>query len=306
MQRLSPFLLLVMACSSSAPSSGPAPSDAGVADRTPPAPIAVDDALLAARPYTLAVPKSYDAQKPTALLVALHGYGPGDDGAALESYFKLGPLAEQKGILYTHPDGLKDKNGDRFWNGTDACCDFTKVGSDDVAYLRSVIGDVARKYNLDRSRVYVVGLSAGGVMAHRLACDAADVVSAIVSVSGTTWADASRCVPSGDVSVAEIHGTKDETVRYTGGVSDGAQYPSAADTVAHWAALSGCPGDPVTEARLDLETSLAGQETRVDRYDGCARGAVELWTVEGGKHAPRLGVGFAAAVFDFLEAHPKR
>lgn len=306
MRCLSSFLLLALACSSSPPTGGPAPSDAGVADRTAPAPIAVDDALLAARPYTLAVPKSYDAQKPTALLVALHGYGPGDDGAALESYFKLGALAEQKGILYTHPDGLKDKNGDRFWNGTDACCDFTKVGSDDVAYLRSVVGDVGRKYNLDRSRVYVVGLSAGGVMAHRLACDAADVVSAIVSVSGTTWDDASKCVPKGDVSVAEVHGTKDETVQYAGGVSAGAKYPSAADTVAHWAALAGCTGDLATEARLDLESSLAGEETRVDRYGSCARGAVELWTVEGGKHAPRLGAGFAGAVFDFLEAHPKR
>jgi polyhydroxybutyrate depolymerase len=307
MRRLALVLPLFFACSSS-PSASEPPKDAGGADRDrpAPAPIPVDESLLAARPYSLAVPKSYDASKPTALLLALHGYGPGDDGEALEKYFKLGTLAEQKGILYTHPDGMKDKNGDRFWNGTDACCDFTKVGTDDVAYLRTVVGDVARKYNLDRTRVYVVGLSAGGVMAHRLACDAADVVSAIVSVSGTTWADPGKCVPQGEVSVAEIHGTKDETVQYAGGVSEGAKYPSAADTVAQWARLNQCKGELATEGRLDLESGLAGEETRVDRYGTCARGAVELWSVEGGKHAPKLGPGFAGAVFDFLEAHPKR
>lgn len=300
------------ASSSGAPSTA---SDAGMAsdggggdaevDASFP-PLPVDEALLAARPYDMIVPPSYNEKTPAPLLIGLHGYGDGDDGAAFEKYFKLAGIAAENSVLYTHPDGIKDKAGDRTWNGTDACCDFTKVGTDDVAYLRTLVGDAVRKYNVDRRRIYVVGLSAGGVMAHRLACDAADVFAAMLSVSGTTWKDAAKCVPKGNVSIAEVHGDKDTTVQYTGGVSEGATYPSAAEGVAMWATLNDCSGDLVSGTRLDMDTALAGDETRREAYEGCKRGAVELWTVESGPHAPHVGNDFTAAVWAFLATHPKR
>lgn len=311
-----PFLALsfaaATACSSATTANG---VDAGAANDSGTiadvgrdgyfAPILVDEALLTARPYEMIVPPSYDAKVAAPLLIGLHGYGDGDDGAAFEKYFQLAPIAAANGALYTHPDGIIDKNGDRTWNGTDACCDFTNVGTDDVAYLKTVVGDAVRKYNVDRRRIYVVGLSAGGVMAHRLACDAADVFAAVLSVSGTTWKDASKCVPTGDISIAEVHGEKDTTVKYGGGVSEGATYPSAPETASIWATLNGCTGDLTNVGRLDIDTQLAADETRRDAYEGCKRGAVELWTVEKGPHAPHVGNGFQAAVWDFLAKHPK-
>lgn len=305
--------LFCVACASSAAQpladagsvTDAAVSDASADTATVFAPIAVDEALIAARPFDVIVPPSYDAKSSAPLLIGLHGYGDGDDGTAFENYFMLGPVAAQNGALYIHPDGVKDKDGLRTWNGTDACCDFTKLGTDDVAYLRSVVGDTVRKYNVDRRRIFVVGLSAGGVMAHRLACDAADIFSGVVSVSGTTWKDGSKCAPKGQVSIAEIHGEKDTTVKYGGGVSEGATYPSAQDTVGLWATLNACTGALEEKERLDIDTTLAGAETRRDAYGGCPRGAVELWTVEKGPHAPHLGNAFQSAVWDFLAKHPK-
>ncbi len=301
---------MVAACSqaSSSPATNVADSDAGVvADAGD-----VADPIIAARPYNIYVPPSYSADKAAPLVLAFHGYGSGDTGKILETYFKLKPVADKEGFLYITPDGLKDKDKQQFWNGTDACCDFYKNGSDDVAYVRAMIDDVAKHYNLDQKRVYVTGLSAGGFFAHRLACDLSDRIAAVFSVSGATYADASRCKPKDGVAIVEMHGDMDDTVLFDGGTMDygsvsNVAYPSAKDTVAHWATYNGCTGMLAdTGTTYDLEQPVAGAETHVSTYAGCAKGAVELWTVQGGPHFTYLTPTFGPTVWSFFAAHPKK
>jgi poly(3-hydroxybutyrate) depolymerase len=55
-----------------------------------------------------------------------------------------------------------------------------------------------------------------------------------------------------------------------------------------------------------LGTAAAPAETTVTRWAGCRPGGVvELWTVPGGGHTPRVSAAFPGAVLDFLEAHTK-
>lgn len=303
--------LFLAGCSSVAnPATAVGPLDAGSADTSPkpdPSP------LIVARPYNLIVPTGYDAAKATPLVIALHGYGDGNDGPQLETYFDLTPVANAKTFLYVYPDAVLDSTHQRAWNGTDACCDFDHKRTDDVGYISALIDDVALNYNLDPKRVFVTGISGGGVMAHRLACDLSEKIAAVVSLSGTTWNDPSKCKPTGAVSVVEVHGDNDQTILYAGN-ADGtedpnavAPYPSAHDTVGHWATYNGCPGAiQATSVTFDLELKITGAETRVDRYDGCAKGAVELWTVQNGPHAPHLNTDvWGSAIYDFFMAHPK-
>ena len=73
-----------------------------------------------------------------------------------------------------------------------------------------------------------------------------------------------------------------------------------------FAARAGCK-DAIEPAggALDLETTLAGAETKRERF-ACPPGpAFELWTVRGGAHTPSLGPGFTDAVLAFLRAHPR-
>src|SRR5205814_3467937 len=114
------------------------------------------------------VPPGYDATKPTPLLILLHGYTA--SGAQQEMYFKLGPVANAQGFLYAIPDGTVDGAGNRFWNATDACCNYFGSAVDDVAYLGAIMDDVGTRYNVDPKPIFVVGHSNGGFMAHRLAC----------------------------------------------------------------------------------------------------------------------------------------
>ncbi len=308
MNRLLPLLLLLScACSSTTSSTAPdAPPPAADPPAADPPPPDAPDPRLAGRPYQVYVPKSYDASKPAALVLAFHGYGDNDDGPTLEKYFELEPLADTEGFLYVTPNGTKDKSGQRFWNATDACCDFDTLRPDDVGYVRALVADVGKHHAIDPKRVYAVGLSAGGFFAHRLACDASDVFAAVVSQSGATYVDASKCKPTDPLALVEIHGTKDDTVLFDGGhMSYGdvnTDYPSAHDTVAHWAGYDGCTGALADSG--ESRDVFAQYKVGVSRY-ACTRGAVELWTATDGVHAPAYSPNFAKTIWSFFAAHPK-
>lgn len=262
-------------------------------------------ALVAARPYDLKVPTGYDKAKPTPLVILLHGYTA--SGAMQEAYFKLAPVADAKTFLYATPDGTKNAAGNRFWNATDACCNFDGSPVDDVAYVNAIIDDVEKKYNVDDKRVFLVGHSNGAFMAHRLACDSAPRIAAIAALAGDVWDDATKCNPASPVAVLQIHGTADTVIAYNGGKNPPlAVFPSATTSVATWAHKNGCATAPTAGAALDLEAVLLGNETTVAEYTGCKPGgAALLWTIQGGSHVPALQPSFATTVYAFLAAHPK-
>jgi polyhydroxybutyrate depolymerase len=258
-----------------------------------------------ARPYDVFVPKSYNGSTAVPLIVSLHGYT--SSGAKQDLYFKLQPLAEQLGFLYIHPDGTKDASGNPFWNATDACCDLRGAGTDDVAYLLSMIEQVQQRYKVDPKRIYIVGHSNGGFMSYRMACDHADKVAAIVSLAGATFADPARCKPSQPVSVLQVHGTADNVIPYAGGQILGHTFPSAEKTVATWASLDGCEATPAASpTMMNLDDKLEGDDASISTFTGCTSGSsVELWSIKNGAHSPNLSAAFSSGLVDFLYAHPK-
>ena len=262
--------------------------------------------LTADRPFKVFVPTGYDETAPTPLVILLHGYSASGDGQ--EAYFQFQPLAEKRGFLYVHPDGLKDPRGNQFWNATDSCCNFADPKPDDSAYVTAIIEHVEATYNVDPKRIFIAGHSNGGFMSYRMACDHADKVAAIASLAGATFNDTAACTPSEPVSVLQIHGTADETIQFKGADIAGHKYPAAAQTVKTWAGYDGCASTPPLpgDKQLDLEGQLEGAETVTATFDGCPTGIdVELWTINGGPHIPAITAEFAPAVIDFLFAHPK-
>ena len=169
-----------------------------------------------------------------------------------------------------------------------------------------VLDDLASRYHVDPKRVFVLGHSNGGFMAHRLACDLASRVAAIVSMAGATYAEPNHCHPSEPVSILQLHGDLDAVILFGGGPLFGGTYPSASQTAATWASLNGCTGARANAGTADLVVDLLGAETRIERYAGCpARGAVELWTMVGAPHVPALRSEAPGLLWDFLSAHAK-
>jgi polyhydroxybutyrate depolymerase len=151
------------------------------------------------------------------------------DASDQEAYLHLGRAAPARGVLLVKVSGTRNPGGNRFRNATDACCDFYGQGPDDVAYLDAVLDDVARRFKVDVTRIWLVGHSNGGFMAHRYACERSRRVAGFVSLAGAGWLDPARCAPEAPVAALQVQGDADITVKRDGGILDEA-------TRARWAA----------------------------------------------------------------------
>lgn len=255
--------------------------------------------LVAERPYRLVVPPGYSGQ-PLPLVILLHGYS--GSGQAMDDYLNMSSIAAARTFLLATPDGAVDASGYRYWNATDACCAANApVPADDVAYLTALIDDASTKYNVDAQRVYIIGHSNGGFMAHRMACDRAARVAAVVSIAGAQWSYLPYCQPSEPVSVLQVHGTGDTTILYDGGPG----YPGARTTAADWALLNRCTTDFYAAAVWDLDTQ-SGVETVRELAIGCPPGVgVELWSMIAAPHDPSFSAFGANFLYNFLLVYPK-
>ncbi len=255
-------------------------------------------------PIKLHVPAAYEQGEPIALVVQLHGYG--SSAVFNELYMRMTAQSDARGFLLALPNGTLDVFGARYWNATNACCEY--FGElDDSAYLRNLVEVVAATYSVDARRVYFVGHSNGGFMSHRMACDHADLVTAIVSVAGANWEDIGECQPSEPVHTLQIHGTADDVIFYPGGCLAGLGcYPGARTTTEGWAALNGCEVNGViTPPLLDLIGGPAKDTLRRVYDQNCVGGSAQLWTAPGASHVPALADNFALEVADYLLSKAK-
>lgn len=256
-------------------------------------------------PVTVFVPSAYDPEQPLPLVVALHGYT--SNSAETNDYFSMIDQIESRGFIYFAADGTVDSEGNPFWNATDACCDFNDTDVDDSAYLSGLVDQVRGQYAIDDRSIHFVGISNGGFMSYRMACDHSDWVASIASLAGATFEDSADCAAEQPVHVLQVHGTSDETILYQGGSIFGNNYPSAQQTVANWAEINGCDSEtqPVGGA-FNLDFNNPGDEaTAISHGDTCAPGgSAELWTMQGSPHVPNLngptGNPFADRTLDWL------
>lgn len=283
-----------------APSREPAPAAPSAATLGP----GTHELRFRDRPLSVAIPQGVTA---APLVVYLHHLG--GDGSDGERYLALGAVARARGLVYAVPRSLA-LEGQPAWNATDGCCQREQV-TDDATYLAELVTDLVARAPVDPRRVFLIGHSNGGFMAHRMACDHPALIAGIASIAGATWSDLARCTPRTPVSVLQVHGTADRTIRYGGGFFQGGPYPPARQALTAWTAFDRCsvpPTDGTTFllARPPREAAPPAAVTPAEA-GGCAQGtAVALWTVADGDHVPIEGQAAGAAVLDWLLAHPRR
>jgi len=242
------------------------------------------------RAYGLQAPSGSDPSTPLPLLILAHGYAV--NGVGQDVVFPLSRQIEAKQFLYALPNGTQDRLGKRFWNATDACCNFENLPVDDVAFFRALIDDVKAQRAV--GKVFLIGHSNGAFMSLRLACEASDVIDGVVAVSGSTWDDFQRCPDGRKIPILLVHGTADDVIPFEGRPG---LYPSAHETGRRFARRAGCDGGWTEGARLDL-VGNADAET-IDETIACTP-RIELWSIEGAGHLPAFDQRWTSAAIDWL------
>jgi polyhydroxybutyrate depolymerase len=224
------------------------------------------------------------------LVIALHGRG--STGRQMERFTHLDAIAAREQFAVVYPDGI-----DHGWDVR---------GGGDVAFIAKLIDDMAARHSIDRSRVFVTGMSNGAMMSYRLACELSDRIVAIAPVAGDL--PTAACAPTRPVSVLAINGTADPFVPYAGGetVHSGTVRSSPA-SAEFFAAHDGC-SDAATSDEPDLD-ARDGVHSHDRRYRCPGRVGVELVTLEGGGHTwpggpqylPKVVIGPTDRDFDASE-----
>jgi polyhydroxybutyrate depolymerase len=239
----------------------------------------------------------HDATRPVPVLVLLHAYS--TPAEVLERSFGAQEIAFERDWIVAIPEGTRNSSELAFWNASLACCDRDRARPDDVGFLKRMLLDIERRYAVDRNRVYALGVSNGGFMAHRWACEPGGDLRAIVSIAGAGPTDDDyRCEPTRSVSVLELHGDTDDVVAYDGGLLNERRYPSVHATVDGWKRVNGCA--PGAKPAREQRSRLFEFPMEIERYD-CPNGRVEVMTVHGGGHKMPVGSSLRGELVAFLD-----
>lgn len=230
------------------------------------------------RTYLVHVPRTYNQSKPAPLVITLHGGG--GAGGGMNRLTGMNALADREGFIVAYPDGIE-----HHWNDGRSTI---KVKADDVAFIAALIERLAKDYNIDRRRVYATGISNGGFMTQRLACELSDKIAAIATVAATMPEELQpKCRPSRPVSVLVMDGAADPIVPYNGGevsIGERGKILSVDGAINFWREQDRCSAKPSVAQLPDVDPNDGTRVTR-ESYEGCKGGSeVILYRIEGGGH----------------------
>ena len=258
------------------------------------------------RSYRLVIPPRLPKGR-VPVVVVLHGGFGTAEGALRQGGW--GEAATRGHFVVVAPEGTT-----RSWNAGVCCGPPVRRGVDDVGFVLAVLDEVERDLPVDGDRVYATGISNGGMLAYRLACETPHRFAAIAPVSATLVTDG--CSPSAPVSVLHIHGLVDGNVPFDGGLPTKSFQPNppvyrpVRESLDIFVQADACRPTP--------RVSTEGVVT-TERWRGCAgRSAVELVTIADGGHSwpggqqmarvldpPSSALDATQAIVDFFAAHPR-
>lgn len=218
--------------------------------------------------------------RPAPLVIVLHGAN--GTSEQIRRYLTWDEIAAREKLIIVYPQGVSGS-----WNDgrpTDGRR-FNPVSRvDDVAFIRRVVSELETQARIDRRRVYVVGVSAGGHMAFRLVCEAGEVFAAAAPMLATLSVIWKRSCPGQALPIVMVNGMQDRITPWVGqggGADPDGALLSAPETFAFLRARNGCSS--YGERALPEQSTSGG--TRVVIMDGTiCRRAVRLYRVEGGGH----------------------
>jgi polyhydroxybutyrate depolymerase len=193
--------------------------------------------------------------------------------------------SDNEGFVVVFPNGFSRLPSGKFatWNAGNCCGGARDENVDDVGFIKKIIDNLSHQLNIDKNKIFATGMSNGGMMSHRLACELAGTIKAIAPVAGTD--NTKTCNSQAPVSVLEIHAKNDDHVLFNGGSGPGlrdkskvTEFTAVPETVSRWVKRDSCNPKP--------RRVLTVPGAYCDLYTGCRSGAqVKLCVTDTGGHS---------------------
>jgi polyhydroxybutyrate depolymerase len=213
--------------------------------------------------------------EPAPTMIVLHGAF--SSAAWTMRHYGFAEAAAARGFAAVFPQGVRG-----CWN--DGRNPFP-WRANDVAFLKVLAGELIAERVADPRRIYLAGVSNGGMMAMRMLCEASDLFAG----AGTVIANmpvsiGAACHPARPVPIVMFNGSTDRWVPYQGGgvgpFSLGGFVWGTERTAGFMAHANGCASQPDAS-----DVSIDGMSVTRFAWTGCDRRArVTLYRVNGGRH----------------------
>jgi polyhydroxybutyrate depolymerase len=246
-----------------------------------------------ARSYLLHVPPA--ASSGRALPLVLNLAGATQNGLLEEFQSGMNANANRNGYLVAYPNGTRistvltpDPVAGQAQYGFNAgeCCGLPVTDKvDDVGFLLKVIADIAARTPTDLRRVYVTGISNGGMMAYAMAAEASTHIAAIASVSGQV--EIPTIHPTRAVPTMEFHSVNDPIAFFDGTPNKNPKLVlSVMEGIHQWVRADDCDPTPhVGKTIVGTGAISEGETATLLTYTHCRSGVeVALWRFTGSGH----------------------
>jgi polyhydroxybutyrate depolymerase len=262
-------------------------------------------------------PPAFDSRKPNGYPLAIVLPGRTDNATQILTELAITELnAMDSGVFVLSLTGKTDTAGPSApaasWDAIPSCCWFDAFPVDDVAYVMACIAAVRAAWPIDPRRIWVIGHSTGGFLAHRLAAEHSDVITGVISYNGYGPGLAFP-QPTHAVHVHVIIGSVDTVVLPGGGDGSGGDVPDGpyiggVDTVNQWniwnAAVKGVASSSLAAAGagFDIDSAVGSpnEASTQAMTVQVADGNVWLTTLAGTAHLGTHTAGTRLAMRTFM------
>jgi polyhydroxybutyrate depolymerase len=227
---------------------------------------------------------------PPALVIALHSSMGTAEGARQSYGYDFDLLAEGHGFIAVYPQGYKGH-----WNDCKLKGPFAAKAEnvDDVGFLQALVERLVKDYNVDRSHIYVTGVSNGGAMTIRLALQTPEFARAYAAVVANLPSPENMAIsPTGKpVSMLLMNGTADPMNPWNGGdvvlygvYGNRGRVLSTEASIDYFRKLDGLEGPPAKTQLPDIDRD-DGSTVERESWTASGRPNVTLVKVRGGGHS---------------------
>lgn len=254
--------------------------------------------------YLLHVPPTDDPTVARPLVVYLHGCSQTAQDAATGTQWN--ELADREGVVVVYPEQSTAANGAGCWNWF--LPEHQVRGRGEPAMIMAIVAEVMEAVEIDPSRVYAIGASAGADMATILGATYPDVFAAIAPFAGCAYL---TCT---DVTGEQAKAAMGENARpvpalVIQGMADPLNNPALGETaVQQWIGTNGVSRTPTSTEQHGDATAVdpgSGDPCVRNRQFPCAAGVTGWseypYTVH--HHADASGCSLVDAVYVYGLSH---